>query len=389
MPGGERVKLLDFGIAKLREPADDAGSGTHPSLIMGTPAYMSPEQCRGNVEIDDKTDVYSLGIMLYRLLAHRLPFKSDGPGELVAMQIYQAPTPITETLPWLPEVVAIWVHKLLVKDRGERPSAQETAEALELMCAEFPELRSPDVVSVREGPEYELLAIQEDSCSLRTETDGKSPANVQSLPRSVQSSPSRRSLGGPSGSQQPRTTGSISNGELDAVRGGRRFRLVRWVALAGVLLFGSVFGQFLFSRHKPDASKVAPPPGSAAAPRPLAPKPRVHWTIRTTPPGAEIIRISDGTRLGQTPFTYERAAAEGTEELRLIAPGYAEHLVAIDRSQDLALDAVLEALPKASPEDDAPATAGAKKPHAAEPKPQQPPPPPAKKPKPQPRWVPW
>ncbi|HMY59747.1 MAG TPA: protein kinase, partial [Pseudomonadota bacterium] len=68
-PGGERVKLLDFGIAKMAEHLSAQPVRTKSDVLMGTPTYMAPEQCRGAKLATDRSDVYSLGVILYQMLA--------------------------------------------------------------------------------------------------------------------------------------------------------------------------------------------------------------------------------------------------------------------------------------------------------------------------------
>lgn len=127
-PEGERVKVLDFGIAKLA--ADTKHGQTATKMIMGTPAYMSPEQCRGAGTVDSKTDVYALGCILYQLLTGRTPFVSEGAGELMALQMFQAVLPVRSLNAAVHPEIATYVERLLHKDRTQRPSMREVTQTL-------------------------------------------------------------------------------------------------------------------------------------------------------------------------------------------------------------------------------------------------------------------
>ncbi|HRI55370.1 MAG TPA: serine/threonine-protein kinase, partial [Pseudomonadota bacterium] len=139
MPGGERTKLLDFGIAKLKQEYQGSGDQvmTRAGVMMGTPLYMAPEQCRNASDVDDKADVYSLGVMLYRMLAGKPPFAAPGTGELMAMHIYMQPPPLQAANPALPEPLVALVHRMLAKNRVERPSMAQVAQELEQLGTRF------------------------------------------------------------------------------------------------------------------------------------------------------------------------------------------------------------------------------------------------------------
>ena len=127
-PGGERVKVLDFGIAKLSD--DRGGVKTATDQVMGTPAYMSPEQCAGAGGVDAQTDVYALGCVLYELLSGRTPFVADGPGRLIGMHLFQEPPPLLSVAPQVPSDIADLVHRMLRKEKTQRPTMQEAADEL-------------------------------------------------------------------------------------------------------------------------------------------------------------------------------------------------------------------------------------------------------------------
>jgi len=126
--GGERAKILDFGIAKL---TSDSNIQTHTSTVMGTPAYMSPEQCRGAGRVDQRSDVYSLGCMLFALLTGGPPFQADGGGEVIAMHLREPPLPPSHRLYGIPPALDALVLRCLAKDPAQRyASGTELAAAI-------------------------------------------------------------------------------------------------------------------------------------------------------------------------------------------------------------------------------------------------------------------
>ncbi|MBK7070715.1 MAG: serine/threonine protein kinase [Myxococcales bacterium] len=127
--GGERVKLLDFGIAKLAAPG--AASRTTTGAIMGTPLYMSPEQCEGARAVDHRTDLYALGCVLFEMVAGRVPFISDGVGGLIGMHLHVPPPRLRELAPDAPAELEAIVARLLAKAPDDRyQTADEVAAAL-------------------------------------------------------------------------------------------------------------------------------------------------------------------------------------------------------------------------------------------------------------------
>jgi tRNA A-37 threonylcarbamoyl transferase component Bud32 len=116
------IKIVDFGIAKLL----DTGSGesdvsTRPGSIIGTPTYMSPEQCRGTGEIDHRTDIYSFGCILFEMLTGRPPFTHAGFGELIQSHLGVAPPSLRSIDPALPASIEAIVSRMLAKAPDDRP----------------------------------------------------------------------------------------------------------------------------------------------------------------------------------------------------------------------------------------------------------------------------
>ncbi len=122
-PANVQVKIVDFGIAKLRE----SGAHTQTGMVLGTPAYMSFEQASGmrSDELDARSDVYSLGVVVYEMLTGRTPFQSDTPVGYLRMHMQEDPPPfrtVKPDLPALPQLESV-VMKALIKDRNQRYSS--------------------------------------------------------------------------------------------------------------------------------------------------------------------------------------------------------------------------------------------------------------------------
>jgi serine/threonine-protein kinase len=194
------VKLLDFGIAKpfLRSAPDEATSSlTLTGDMLGSPQYMSPEHARGSRSIDERADVWSLGIVLYQMLCGRTPHGTVRElGELLLLVCTQPPQPIQDLAPWVTKELAAVVHRALRMSPEERfPSAAAFHEAL---CAllprglpvELPEssLRSPtgeEMGRVREKLPAEVLRDRPSLPSF----DGGGPSSLRGSSRALPAHP--------------------------------------------------------------------------------------------------------------------------------------------------------------------------------------------------------
>ncbi len=146
VPGGERPKVLDFGIAKLAEPNGLAAAGARHTVtgtLMGTPLYMAPEQARAAGAIDHRADLYSLGCILYELLVGQPPFVAEGAGEIIALQLFGSVVPPnTRVHDISPELEAI-VMKLLEKEPDARyQHASQVVDELGALLGEAPRTTS-------------------------------------------------------------------------------------------------------------------------------------------------------------------------------------------------------------------------------------------------------
>lgn len=149
------AKVLDFGIAKINEPDGVTDTNlTAPNLVIGTPQYMSPEQCTQDSEIDARSDIYSLGVILYEMLVGHVPFSGDSP-TMVMMKHLQEPVPsVLDERSDLPPAVARVVARAMAKVRDNR--YQNVAELIEdLVIASGMTIQRTAPVTVASTPSYE------------------------------------------------------------------------------------------------------------------------------------------------------------------------------------------------------------------------------------------
>ncbi len=121
--GAIHVKVLDFGVAKMKDGANLTRLGT----VVGTPAYMAPEQARGAPDVDGRADVYAAGAVLYRMLTGRPPFDDPDPARTLAKVVMEPPARPREVDPSIPEALELIVLRAMAK-----APAQRYASAVEL-----------------------------------------------------------------------------------------------------------------------------------------------------------------------------------------------------------------------------------------------------------------
>jgi serine/threonine-protein kinase len=133
--GGERAKILDFGIAiRIGDPMAAPAAG-----ILGTPCFMSPEQCRGAKHVDQRSDIYSLGCVLFTLLTGRIPFEGAGSAVVMAMHLREpTPAPSRHAI-GIPAAIDHLVLRCMAKDPAQRYTASELAGAIDALL-QAPEL---------------------------------------------------------------------------------------------------------------------------------------------------------------------------------------------------------------------------------------------------------
>lgn len=343
--GRDQVKIIDFGIAKIIADDQEAGDfRTRTGTMIGTPVYMSPEQCRG-VGVTDRTDVYALGVILYQALAGRPPFVSRADGDILAMHILVEPRPLRELEPSTPQSVAEFISRMLIKSAAERPSMAEVATQLVLL-GEDPEWHgaaapvagaAPAAVTQPE-PEPEL---GDESVEVHQATINDAAAAPPTMMTPPPVTPPSATLG--------HITGQSS--AVLAPPTSIRQRRMALVGAAGIVVL-SLACALLVRAGLGTSKSPARPVTAAASPMvpqvtplgaPAPPEPAtVRWSVRSQPSGASVLSET-GELLGQTPLVQKTPRAEGTKTIILRLPGYRDAQLSLSLNSDEEREAELVA----------------------------------------------
>jgi serine/threonine-protein kinase len=235
------VKILDFGVSKFDPSLTGANGTTKEGSALGTPYYMSPEQVDGDKDLDARTDVYALGVILYECATGKRPFKADALPKLAVLIHEGKPMPVSERRPDLPLGFVDVVHRAMNRDRDKRfQSARELAAALEPFSAKA------------------LDATMLETSAVRVASSRPPPAAAQSEPPPQ---PSRLPALTDAGSAL--SVAGAGAGETRK-RGGNT-RAVVWVAIAAAVLgaAGVVVGTRGTSGSAGNAAHSPPPPPSS------------------------------------------------------------------------------------------------------------------------------
>ena len=145
--GGDYAKVLDFGIAKIKEPEGEYDPGlTAPNLVIGTPQYMSPEQCSQAGEIDARSDIYSFGVILYEMLVGHVPFTGESPTVIMLKHLQEPAPSVLDERNDLPGAVGRVITRALAKVPENRyQTIEELLEDLTLAAGMHVNTQAPVV----------------------------------------------------------------------------------------------------------------------------------------------------------------------------------------------------------------------------------------------------
>ena len=350
--GGVLPKLIDFGIAKLLGDDGAAGHKTRTGTPMGTPYYMSPEQCRGK-NVDHRTDIYSLGVLIHVLLTGKKPFDGESMMDILLKHITDPAPRLSAALPGAPKEMDDALAALLEKDPARRP--QSAGEALALFEAAVKGL-PPEMRSARAGrtPNGDRVSIGVGAMSAAEAETAHTVATGPSLG------------GGQSGSLAGEQNGTLTPASRDAGRtagAGTEAPPKRrgWVPLAaiGAAVAGAAAAFLVIgaggSKGAAAGSGTSAPSAETASLRSSGPEVvpvgeaggDVAIVIATTPKGAEIQR--DGKKIGDGGAPIKLTRSKAIVTLTVKAPGHAPKTIDVTPDKDATIEVTLAPEPPSAP----------------------------------------
>ena len=325
-PLGWRAKVLDFGIAKLMGRDQDgrpASSRTRTGTLMGTPVYMSPEQCRGARQVDHRSDIYSLGCILFETLAGRPPFVYDGYGELISAHMNEAPPSVTSVRSDAFTGADALLDRMLAKSADDRLATMSDVYAA--------------IAAILSGAGLERLPLRppqpSPSAAELTRAPNQTGGGTSVLP--TPASGGTRLLPTPVPGRP--TTLSEQATEIGAT--GHRPRRVALVAGLATLAAAALGVALLVLRRPPPGT---PPPPSVPQPAASAEPPKVTIEVSDAPDDVSV--TVDGTP-AQVPLTLPRSAELYT--LVFSARGLRTRTLKVDASTTRTLTLAMQ--PEAEP----------------------------------------
>ncbi len=336
--GGAHPKLLDFGIAKLlSQTGSQPMFKTRTGAPIGTPYYMSPEQCRGR-DVDHRTDIYAFGCVTYRMLTATFPFDGEDYMEILMKQISNEPIPASSLVAGISPEVDEAISWMLRKDPAARPPNLVTA------------VRSLEQAAAAAGVNVPVDQAQSAQFGARTGPMGgasRTPSSVAPLPRS----------GGADAMAD--TIGSVDAATPVPTMAPERRRGGLWIALALLVVAGGG-GAFAFMKMQEGKKKeaaAAPTPTPTPTPTP-SPSPSTSTstipeepkfatlTIEGAPAGAEVYGP-----LGLIGMVPRVQVPRGEEPLMLTlkAEGYQPATIEVTPSEDRAIEVDLKKVAAAAP----------------------------------------
>ena len=328
--GGSKdfVKVLDFGLAKLTQGTEPISHKTRTGLVMGTPYYMSPEQCEGKAEVDHRADIYSLGVLLFEMLTGKVPFGGEGYGEIIVKHITMPPPSVRSIVPDLIPSFDLILFRALAKDRAQR--FQSMTQLRDAMLDPAAYAHAAPTIGI---PEDLSGVIRAATPMARSEMAMRAPVTGA---RDDGASITDASGATPSTFRQG--VGEIIE---DLTPKKRTSRVVLFVALAGLT---GVVAVTLSSRHEQK------PPQHAAAAGPALPAhpATVRVNFNSDPDGASVID-ANGRTLGLTPLSIQVPYRDSAVEYVFRKQGYESKTMYIVPNLPSPLFATLQTVPPPKP----------------------------------------